>query len=129
VLIVVDGATGATVTLDTTARRYLWLVLATVRKTASGRLPTSLLELERLADAVTPGQARPGADTGGDLGPIALHDDGMYLTIPEAATLLRRSERTIRRRCEAGRLAAFREGRAWRIPRHELERLADTKET
>ena len=49
-------------------------------------------------------------------------------TPAEAATILRRSERTIRQRCEDGRLAAFREGRAWRIPRAELDRLANPKE-
>ena len=127
-LIVVDADTGDVVRLDESARRHLWLVLSTVRKAAGGRLPSELLDLERLADAARPGEARRGPATEVDVPLIALHDRRMYLTPAEAATMLRRSERTIRQRCADGRLAAFREGRAWRIPRAELDRLANTKE-
>ena len=128
-LIVLDTDTLAAVSLDATARRHLWLVLVTLRKAARGSLPSALLELERLAAAALPGEDRRGPATVLDLDLDAMHDGPMYLTVSEAAQVLRRSERTIRQRCEDGRLAAFREGRAWRIPRAELDQLANPKET
>lgn len=47
------------------------------------------------------------------------------LTVAETARMLRVSEMTVRRACDAGDLPAIRLGRARRIPREYIQRLLD----
>lgn len=47
------------------------------------------------------------------------------LTVEETARLLKVTNTTVRRWCLLGWLPAFKIGRAWRIPRDELERLME----
>lgn len=55
--------------------------------------------------------------------PMPAVDGPEFLTVPEAASLLRVSEKTIRRQIACGRLLACRIGRSVRIPAKSLEML------
>ena len=48
------------------------------------------------------------------------------LTLGETASVLRIDERTVRRYISSSRLAAFKVGNAWRIPRSAIAEMVDT---
>jgi excisionase family DNA binding protein len=50
-----------------------------------------------------------------------------YATIAEVARELRVSDEHVRRMCAADRLPAVRVGRAWRIPRAELQEVLKSR--
>jgi excisionase family DNA binding protein/PAS domain S-box-containing protein len=54
---------------------------------------------------------------------------GRLYTLDEAAVLLRKSTRTVRRMLAAGTLGGQKVGGTWRIPRSELERLTRVADT
>jgi len=46
-----------------------------------------------------------------------------YYTVPETAKMLKLSELTIRRYCEANKIEAFKIGRSWRITEESLNKF------
>jgi excisionase family DNA binding protein len=88
-------------------------------------VPVGFRELEQLAVAAAAGQSRPEA-VAALAGALDGRDDRpMFFSTDQAARLLGRSPRTIRRRCGTGAIKAVRDGGDWRIPRAALDRLLE----
>jgi excisionase family DNA binding protein len=73
-----------------------------------------------------PGKTAQPADAGHQRAPPAAADLTSLLTLPEAARQLRVSPRALARAIALGQVNAVRFGRAVRIRRSEVERLAET---
>jgi excisionase family DNA binding protein len=56
--------------------------------------------------------------------PAILPPDRLFATAPEAASILRTDERTLRRALESGQVPGFRVGVTWRIPTEWLRKAA-----